>query len=43
MDPVREGSRLSWSMMRARGCGMAKRIARFQDLRKRPPATGRPE
>src|SRR4029078_11706467 len=35
MDPVREGSRLSWSTMRASGCDMPQRIARFADSRKR--------
>src|SRR5258706_6873975 len=35
IDPVRDGSRLSCSTMRASGCGMPQRIPRFFDSRKR--------
>src|SRR5262245_36201483 len=33
IEPVREGSRFSWSTMRASGCGMRERIPRFVDSR----------
>jgi len=38
IEPVREGSRLSCSTMRASGCGMPQRIPRFFWFTKTPSA-----
>jgi hypothetical protein len=35
IEPVRDGSRLSWSIIRESGCGMRQRIPRFLESRQR--------